>query len=805
MILSTHCRRVSVCAFGSSLAGFKSLMIKVTTAPRAAAALAGTRVEIRLGALLLLISLGGRPEIGAAAAEPSPRLTDGPALNLGFEIATVDGRPAGWQPRSIGADAAFALDKATVHEGRSSARISALEDTRSYFYSGLIPVTPGETVSASAWVKTAGVPSEKGAVILIADFLVAEHAPLGGPMKVAVAAKTGGWELIRGAVTAPARANFMQLRCGFSYSQGTCWWDDVRVTLDQPVAARVVMHEGRLVPAGDRVPIEIFNRAGRRESVTVRLTHGRNVVEQVCALSGEFRQRVELPLRGLAPGRQQLTLELIGANTQRLASTGEQMVTVPPPLTVAPLIPTHWVREDGPPRFEAEVWAALREQRPDAQLSLRVIDAAGRECATQRVAAPESPVAGSARFQVTLPVAELGAYRVQVSVEGGASPGFVVEQPWHVIARERVRVTLDAEGFPVAGGRVLFPLGMFNNTAKLEESAAAGFNLVHMYNAARVEPGSRPDDQRLKNELDRAERLGLRCLLLVPMEFAAAGQWAAFSRRIRMFRNHPALLAWDEEEGLARGDLKLADLHRIRQILQEEDPHHPFMVGDARDVIGRITDRSRMFPHESMDLAMWWWYPFPLKARATEALEGTEAGGPVLEPPTFLTQRQTAKPIWVGVQAYRKPGASERYPTPAEYRAQAYLALISGAKGLMWYGGSVTGGLFANPREGHWDALKTLVREVSGLAPLLCTPGRPAPVLAPAAPVVSAGWREAAGRGVLMIVNRSPQPWHGAVHVPGLAATALTPLGEDGAQPVIATAGAVRVILGAYGTRVLTW
>jgi hypothetical protein len=406
---------------------------------------------------------------------------------------------------------------------------------------------------------------------------------------------------------------------------------------------------------------------------------------------------------------------------------------------------------------------------------------------------------------VTVPGAGPGAYRVLVSVEGEAKAELAVEQPWQVVGRARSRVTLDAAGFPLVEGRAWFPLGMFNNTAKLEESAAAGFNVVHMYNAARVEPGSRPDDQRLKNELDRAERLGMRCLVLVPMEFAEAGQWAEFTRRIRMFRNHPALLAWDEEEGLARGNLQWAELQRIRRILQEEDPHHPFMVGDARDVIGRITDRSRMFPEELMDLGMWWWYPFPLKARAADALEGTEAGGPVLEPPTFLTQRQTSKPIWVGVQSYRKPGAAERYPTRAEYRAQAYLALLSGAKGLMWYGGSVTGGLFQNPREGHWAELRELVREVSGLAQLLRTPARPGPELIPATAHVSAGWREADGRGVLMVVNRGPLPWRGELRVPGLAATALIPLGEVGAPPVKVAGGTVPVSLGAYGTRVLTW
>ncbi|MBI5689917.1 MAG: hypothetical protein HZC55_07430 [Verrucomicrobia bacterium] len=739
----------------------------------------------------------------AVGAEIGVRFTDGPDLNLGFDAVAPTGLPAGWRPRSIGAEAEYGVDTTIVRDGRYSARINAREDTRSYFCSGLIPVTPGERIRASAWVRTAEVPAGKGTVILIADFLVADHAPVGGPTKVAVASQTGDWEQIQGTVTVPPRANFLQVRCGFSYSRGICWWDDLRLEAEQGLTARVLLRDGRLVPDRTGVPVEIINRRGLRDSVTVRLAHGREVAAMTVALSGAFRQRLQLPLSGLSPGRQKLSLEIRDSASLPVWTTGEQTLLVPPGLTLAPLIPTHWVAEDGPPRFEAEVWPALSTAGPAARLVLRVLDSSGRELAVSRQTFPPPGGTDPARFAVQMPGADPGDYRVVLSTEGIAGETPTVEQPWSVVTRGQARTILRSDGFPEVGGRPVFPLGMFNNTARLEESAAAGFNLVHMYNAARVEAGSRPDDQRLKNELDRAARLGLRVLLLVPMEFAAAGQWDAFTRRIRMFRNHPALLAWDEEEGLARGDLKREDLRRIRRILQEEDPHHPFMVGDARDVIGRITDRSRLFPEEEMDLGMWWWYPFPLKSRAADALEGIEAAGPVLEAPTFLTQRATRKPVWVGIQAYRKPGATERYPTPTEYRAQAYLALISGAQGLMWYGGSVTGGLFLNPRDGHWEELRMLVRELYGLEPLLLAPAAPPPVAEPATLTISAGMRRAAGRGLLMVVNRGPQPWQGQIRSPALPDGTVTPL--VGGAPFKAKSGAVSLSLGAYETCVLTW
>jgi hypothetical protein len=262
-----------------------------------------------------------------------------------------------------------------------------------------------------------------------------------------------------------------------------------------------------------------------------------------------------------------------------------------------------------------------------------------------------------------------------------------------------------------------------------------------------------------------------------------------------MFRNHPALLAWDEEEGLARGDMKPETLAQIRRILREEDPHHPLMVGDSRDVIGRVTDRSNFFPLDHMDLGMWWWYPFPLplaaKAAPGDALQGEEPlGSNELAPPVFLTQRNTGKPLWVGVQSYKKPNKGARYPTPAEYRAQAYIALLHGAKGLMWYGGSVTGGLYLAPDEGHWNDLKKLATELKELSPVLMAPSQPAPTFAPATVSLSVALKRAVGRTVLIAVNRGTTAIDVSFSLPNLQSAPLPVLSEN--RTVTITDGVLR-------------
>jgi hypothetical protein len=185
-----------------------------------------------------------------------------------------------------------------------------------------------------------------------------------------------------------------------------------------------------------------------------------------------------------------------------------------------------------------------------------------------------------------------------------------------------------------------------------------------------------------------------------------------------MFKNHPALLAWDEEEGLARGDMDIKALATMRKIIAEEDPNHT--LHGRR--LARCDHQGEGPQQTSFRSSRWTWacgggIRFRRGGRESSVLEGDEYTKALeLVPPSFLTLRKTEKPLWVGLQSYKKPTEFGRYSTPAEYRAQAYIAVIHGAKGLMWYGGSVEGGIYIDPKEGNWEYLKKLARELSGLS-----------------------------------------------------------------------------------------
>jgi hypothetical protein len=232
-----------------------------------------------------------------------------------LEEASSGRTPAHWEPLVIGAPAQFAPDAGEKHGGRQSIRITASEVTRSYVRSAPIPVAPGEQIRVGAWVKHQGVPPDKGTVIVIAEFTNAEGR--GDQVSKVGVAKTGepspGWQHVEGTVTVPPLAATLRLRLGFSYSQGTSWWDDVTVHAVQPLVARIELPGPRLVPAMESVPITVLNRAGTRGPLRIRVTLGKEASVADAVLTGAPTQRVAVPIKIPQRGRLELTASLLEA------------------------------------------------------------------------------------------------------------------------------------------------------------------------------------------------------------------------------------------------------------------------------------------------------------------------------------------------------------------------------------------------------------------------------------------------------------------------------------------------------------
>ena len=712
--------------------------------------------------LVLLLSLLTLCCVERAVAAPSGNLLP----NGGLDGPAADQPPPKWEPLVIGVPATFATDTKEKHGGQSSARVSAPAGARSYVRSEPIPVAAGETIHGSAWVRTKDVPEGQGTVIMIAEF----SDGVGGNESVEkfntakIAESSKAWQKIEGSVKVPAGATELRLRLGFSYSSGTCWWDDVTITA-QPLAVRLEVPGNRLSPGDDGVPITIVNRQARGGKAVV-LSLGKEIATNHVQLDGAAIQKIVVPIKIPPPGKVNAKVA-IGSET-----SDERQLTIPAPIQLSVPSPTHWCVEDGAVLVEGYVdLATVEAQRRGATLLVSIVNDAGQKRGMWSPAAGEPVGDGITPFQMNAGKLPVGEYKIVAELSPKEGKPLRAERPWHVIERRQAKVTINAGGFPEHDGKPIFPIGIFNG-GKFKEQADAGFTVTHAYNAARIFDRERPEDDQPLKWLDSSAENGMKMMLMVPMKAAIKGDWDAIRRRVRVFRNHPALLCWDEEEGFARGDFKPDTLKKLRQVVMEEDPNHPFMVGDARAAVATIPDRKNFFPADDMDMGMWWWYPFPMKQQSANALQGEEAAGAgELVLPTFLTQRSTDKPIWVGVQCYKK-GEASRYPTPEEYRVQPYLAVIHGAKGVMWYGGSVTGGLYLKPDEGNWPALQKVVREFSDLSPLWLMPSLEAPTVSDAS--ISACIKRAAGRTVLVAANRSQRAVDVTIESPLIPSGTLT-------------------------------
>ncbi|HZZ42972.1 MAG TPA: hypothetical protein VFE58_08540 [Tepidisphaeraceae bacterium] len=722
------------------------------------------------------------------------------APNPGFETTGDNGLPASWDTVMIGNPVQFAVDTQIKHSGKQSIRITAADSARAYFRSTMIPVSPGEKVHAGAWVKFKDVPEKMGTVILIAEWL----GPDGRGSDVAkfdVAKRPGtssDWQYIDGTQAVPENVAFMRIRLGFSYSQGTCWWDDVSASVDVPASIRIDLPTPRVTPAMPGLPLVILNRQGFKGPAKISLKIGKDSADFDIQLSGEPLQKITVPLPlGRQTGKVAIAATLIRSGKSIATATFASLV--PPPLVIPPVLPTHWCVEDGAAKISGAIdLSAAPADLDQATLTLRVVSSTGIPIASQKWSVDQGNLATGRLipFDLTIPGPKVGDYKILGELKGKQA-NFSAEQTWGVIPRRMAKTTLNAAGFPVHDGKAIWPMGIFNG-GRFKEQGDAGFTVSHAYNAVRITPGRDPEDQRAKDFLDQSYANHQLALFMVPLKLAAEGDWDGFRRRIRLFKNHPGLLAWDEEEGLARGDWTEQIRQKAFQIVHEEDPNHPFMVGDSRDIITKMGDRSNFFDNSTMDLGMWWWYPYPLIGRGVNDLEGEEASASTtLEPPTFLVQRNTTKPVWTALQAYEKKGS--RYPTPVEYRQQAYYGIIEGAQGLMWYGGGVTGGMHTKLKEGHWDYVQKLVTELKSLdwawmSPTLQQIEQVSKDI-PVSLIVKKGSRGT----VIVAVNRGVKPVD--VNLPALKATGSADvMGES--RHVMFTASGLHEHFDSYGTHV---
>lgn len=368
-----------------------------------------------------------------------------------------------------------------------------------------------------------------------------------------------------------------------------------------------------------------------------------------------------------------------------------------------------------------------------------------------RPVAPRS----EARFETSLADLAPGRYEVQVDLQDEAQ---------RLIARDRrevrvagpapVEVSFDAHRACLVNGKPIFPIGLYHVSepalglvnARAKELGLPQLSLQDMLTEVRdhgfntiVRSWGMPGEEYMR----QAEKLGLWVMPEIGAPDAAAlGPMVAFANR---YRN---LLMWyglDEP-----GGEKLQAALAAHERFAAADPHRP--VSAACNNTGVFPDGVRAYDLLMMDP----YFIFPQRNGSLETIAGWVKAG--------MRAGGGRVPIWVVPQAFAIDKVWAE-PTAEELRCQAYLSIVHGATGLIWYAWYTTETWSQNPKGRNqwflpdspmWPHFKTLNAEINGLAPAILQGEARGPVAGDNEAIHSQRW-ELGGETTIIAVNPRAQ------------------------------------------------
>lgn len=652
-------------------------------------------------------------------------------------------------------------DTRSAHGGGASVRLHAPDDAKFVLVSPRCEVSPGDELHFKAWVRSDKLPAGAmggyaGLAFRDATGRVFERAYF-QPDTVG-----NEWKLVSGTAKAPAIATHAEVHLGYTNAPASLWFDDVQVAITSPLSFSLVSG-AQPWPGDQEVTVRVINRQpdafrGSVHAVVARKTS--HVPVQLAA--GESRL-VKVPLTLAGVGQHKYKLSLLDATGATLRTLEGNWRTAPP-LTLFPAVPCyHAVGEgSGETRLDARI-SVNPAQRAGLRLAVEATDTAGKVLQSATAVAAKGEFVGA---KLRLPVDQAGAFELGARLLDAAGKELGSARTEVKIApRAASQVALEPNGFLRVAGQPQFVIGMYS-CGRYDEMGKAGFTGTHNYGITTGDAADaiNPNDANVQRLLDQSLANGMRMMVEFPRKAVEKAQWEQIRRRILTFRRHPGLLCWGSEERVARGEAPLAHIVALYQLVKELDPDHPLVLGDTRDVIGKFQkDRRNFFPDECMDVGIWWWYPIPLHAPDASGVDSPGLDASLLRPPPWLTTTLSKKPLWIAIQSYQQPRKDARFPTPAEYRAMAYLSIINGVKGLWFYTGSgqrdwqgKPAGLLNKPEEGRWDYVQQLVRELRELSPVIMAKASAAKLeLAPADAPVEFATRELDGKFYVLAANKS--------------------------------------------------
>jgi hypothetical protein len=370
-------------------------------------------------------------------------------------------------------------------------------------------------------------------------------------------------------------------------------------------------------------------------------------------------------------------------------------------------------------------WSASLAPESNVKLADLTADLVLDDKSVATFPAPEATLSGEA----DLTGVAIGDHRLGLRLRRGETILGMASQTLTTHAMPRVYVR-PKDLTTLVDGKPFFPMGFYHvswtfsaedRMQFLQEVAAAGYNTVH---------ASLKQMDEWDPFLTEAEKLNVMVLTEFGVDRTAA---------IERYRGRKPILAWnpgDEPDGQGIAPEEMLERHNAIKSIDATVP--TYMTLCVPSAYKRYAAMAEVIAPD----------PYPIRHASASTL-------PVY---TSISQAVAAatplgRPIWAIPQAFGyKDLKSWRVPTFAEERNMTYLALLAGAKGLVYYTYRDNG---FNMRENPelWDGMKTLPAEIKALEPFLLEGNRV--TLETGTPDLIAGHWTTTGRNVICIANAS--------------------------------------------------
>ena len=305
-------------------------------------------------------------------------------------------------------------------------------------------------------------------------------------------------------------------------------------------------------------------------------------------------------------------------------------------------------------------------------------------------------------------------YELLVSLNDGDRQQIIDQKKFNFLdiseSMKQQTTFLDEKGNLVVNGEPFFPLGWFvagtaaNSEPSFKKLKAASFNVVVNYN---INSGGSLD--RIRPYLDLASSYDLKILYSLKDFFQGTtyyaeqigpfqGEEGIVKGLVSTFKDHPAILGWYLADELKD---RVSDIERNNKWVWETDYQHPTWQ------VSNLPQELKKFD-SAVDILGVDPYPIPDK--------------PITQVSDWVNIAHNAqsgnKPVWAVIQThgYIYYGGTGREPTILEIKAMSYLALVNGAKGLIYY--SLFDFEKSPDYKNRWNAITELNKEIQDLVPI---------------------------------------------------------------------------------------